>query len=293
MPKFPVHTLAWSPVRAAYELYQTRERERLGIVPESPAWFAWLDQVSSFAFVGKRGHYTARKEAKQRGDRYWSAYLTTGEHLTKKYLGKSADLTLARLEHIAGILPAQREDQLPPPETRASASADKEVDAARHAVLAQQRHPLHPLLATKLHMPHPRTQLVPRAHLVERLRQGLKQTLDALGWPAIYPKRVTFSRTFPASFLQGFQRTACHASAVGPPVVNERGPRHPQQPVAHPLWVCLLPQAAHGFQKNGGGQVLGLLPVAHLAIDIVVDQAKMLAIQRLKSLRIQSGAPDR
>ena len=201
MPKFPVHTLAWSPVRAAYELYQTRERERLGIVPESPAWFAWLDQVSSFAFVGKRGHYTARKEAKQRGDRYWSAYLTTGEHLTKKYLGKSADLTLARLEHIAGILPAQREDQLPPPETRASASADKEVDAARHAVLAQQRHPLHPLLATKLHMPHPRTQLVPRAHLVERLQQGLARSLTLASAPAGFGKTTLLAQWLAGSGL--------------------------------------------------------------------------------------------
>ena len=87
----------------------------LRIVPESPAWFAWLDQVSSFAFFGKSGHYTARKEAKQRGDRYWYAYLATGEQLTKKYLGKTADLTLARLEHIAGVLYAQSEAQLPPP----------------------------------------------------------------------------------------------------------------------------------------------------------------------------------
>ena len=118
MPKVPAYTLAWSHATEAYELYQTRDREGLEIVPDSPAWFAWLDQVSSFAFSGKSGHYTARKETKQRGDRYWSAYLTTGEHLTKKYLGKTADLSLARLEHIAGILRTQSATQtrgtLPP-----------------------------------------------------------------------------------------------------------------------------------------------------------------------------------
>src|SRR5215472_13965914 len=37
------------------------------------------------------------------------------------------------------------------------------------------------------------------------LWQGLKQTLYALSWPAIQPKRVTFNRTFPARFLQDFQ----------------------------------------------------------------------------------------
>src|SRR5712692_8823756 len=107
MPKIPMFTLTWSPVTAAYELYETRDREELGIVPDSPAWFAGLEQVSSFAFLGKSGHYTARKEDKQRGDRYWSAYLITTKQLTKKYLGKSTDLSLARLEHIAGMLSTQ------------------------------------------------------------------------------------------------------------------------------------------------------------------------------------------
>jgi hypothetical protein len=75
MPKIPMYTLAWSPARETYELYQTRDRGVLSIVPESRAWFAWLDGVSSFAFVGKGGRFTARKEAKQCGDRYWYAYL--------------------------------------------------------------------------------------------------------------------------------------------------------------------------------------------------------------------------
>ncbi len=106
MAKVPTYTLAWSSTMETYELYQTRDREGLRIVPDSPAWFAWLDQVSSFAFSGKSGHFTARKEAKQRGDRYWYAYLATGRQLTKKYLGKTINLTLARLEHIASEMSA-------------------------------------------------------------------------------------------------------------------------------------------------------------------------------------------
>src|SRR5215831_4795953 len=115
MSKVPAYTLAWSPAIATYELYQTRDREVLRIALDSPEWFAWLDQVSSFAFAGKGGHYTARKEARQRGGRYWSAYLAIGQHLTKKYLGRSADLSLARLEHIAETLRAQSETHIPPP----------------------------------------------------------------------------------------------------------------------------------------------------------------------------------
>ena len=69
MPKVPSYTLAWSPATEVYELYETRSREAPGTVPESPAWFAWLEQVSSFAFSGKHGRYTARQETRQRGNR--------------------------------------------------------------------------------------------------------------------------------------------------------------------------------------------------------------------------------
>jgi hypothetical protein len=84
MAKVPIYTLAWSSTREVYELYQTRDRCMLEIAPDSPAWFTWLEQVSSFAFSCKAGHYTARKEVRQRGDRYWYAHLARGTQLTKR-----------------------------------------------------------------------------------------------------------------------------------------------------------------------------------------------------------------
>ncbi len=153
MPKVPTYTLAWSSATEAYELYETRGRGVLSIVPDSPAWFTWLDRVSSFAFSGKSGHYTARKEAKRRGERYWSAYLATGGHLIKKYLGKTADLTILRLEHIASemsanqaasqqlrqavpLLDAQSETQVSSPVSLGARGAEDEVDSARRPTLA-------------------------------------------------------------------------------------------------------------------------------------------------------------
>ena len=211
MPKVPVYTLAWSPAIAAYELYQTRDREELGIIPDSPEWFAWLDQVSSFAFSGKTGHYTARKETKQRGDRYWSAYLAMGEQLTKKYLGKTADVTLARLEHIAGLLSsaqtasvqrgqeipslsAENEAQMPAHVSLAARGANGEVDATRRPLLTQRRTPLDPLLLTKLHVPRPRTHLVPRSHLTERLQQGVERALTLVSAPAGFGKTTLLAQ---------------------------------------------------------------------------------------------------
>jgi len=201
MPRVPIYTLIWSSTRETYELYQTRDRGELTIVLESPEWFAWLDQVSSFAFVGKSGHFTARKEAKQRGDLYWSAYLATSTRLTKKYLGKSATLTLARLEHIAGMLRTQSAAQMAPPEALAPASTSSEVDATQRPLPAQGPHPLYPLLITKLHVPRPRTYLVPRAHLVERLQQGVAGSLTLVSAPAGFGKTTLLAQWIAQSDL--------------------------------------------------------------------------------------------
>ena len=108
MPKIAAYTLAWSPSHHTYTLFESQPNSALVVVPGSTTWFDWLAEVSSFAFVGQAGSFTARKEAAQRGDRYWYAYLRAGRKLAKKYLGKTADLTLARLEEVAGVMYADR-----------------------------------------------------------------------------------------------------------------------------------------------------------------------------------------
>jgi LuxR family transcriptional regulator, maltose regulon positive regulatory protein len=109
MPKVTAYTLAWSTSKHEYELYESRLREMLPIAPGSTAWFNWLTHISSFAFQGKTGYYIARKELRPRGDQYWYAYFSQGEGRTKKYLGKTDDLTLARLEKVASSLSAERD----------------------------------------------------------------------------------------------------------------------------------------------------------------------------------------
>jgi LuxR family maltose regulon positive regulatory protein len=67
----------------------------------SPAWYAWLEQATTFAFAGAQGGFTARKEHRGRSGWYWKAYRKQAGQLRSAYLGKSADLTLDRLNAVA------------------------------------------------------------------------------------------------------------------------------------------------------------------------------------------------
>ncbi len=142
-------TVSWSVSSQFYELSEGKRAAPPRELHEGPAWFAWLEEVSSFAFQGQVGSFTARKERKQRGTSYWSAYRKTQGKLAKKYLGKSSDLTLAHLEAIARQLAASALPQ-------AAVSADRPP-----AIPAQKS-------ATKYPLPRPLTPLLGR--LSERNR---------------------------------------------------------------------------------------------------------------------------
>src|SRR5262249_8018012 len=66
---------------------------------------------------------------------------------------------------------------------------------------------LAPLLATKLHQPRPRVQLVPRVHLVERLQRGLSGALTLASAPAGFGKTTLISQ-----WLAGCARPAAWLS---------------------------------------------------------------------------------
>jgi LuxR family maltose regulon positive regulatory protein len=67
----------------------------------TPPWYAWLEGVTTFAFVGPSGRFTARKERRGPADGYWRAYRKRAGVVHSAYLGKTADLTLARLQEVA------------------------------------------------------------------------------------------------------------------------------------------------------------------------------------------------
>ena len=66
---------------------------------------AWLESITSFRYVptGANKPYTVRQEAKKGGD-YWYGYRKVAGRLHKKYIGKSSELSRAKLEEIAEAL---------------------------------------------------------------------------------------------------------------------------------------------------------------------------------------------
>src|SRR4028118_836854 len=66
---------------------------------------AWLERVSSFRYepTGANKPYTVRQETKKGGD-YWYGYRKVAGKLHKKYIGKSSELSTAKLEEIAEAL---------------------------------------------------------------------------------------------------------------------------------------------------------------------------------------------
>ena len=104
MPKAARYLLIWRAERGAYELSDSLSQSLLTVLSDEQDWLSWLDAIPSFTFQGQQGMLLARKESRQRREGYWYAYRRVGERLSKQYLGRTADLTLARLEEAATML---------------------------------------------------------------------------------------------------------------------------------------------------------------------------------------------
>src|SRR5215471_5072111 len=170
-------------------VYRQGEQEHV-LTVGTAAWFAWLENASTFSFVGAAGSFTARHEraGHQRGGWYWKAYRKQHGKLSSRYLGKSETLTLERLQAAAHAL------AIPPLEVSHGGATNTPLPTASSAARNTHTAPSNPLLATKLHLPRPRAQLVPRSHLVERLQQGVAGALTLVSAPAGYGKTTLLAQ---------------------------------------------------------------------------------------------------
>ncbi|MFL5658321.1 MAG: dihydrofolate reductase family protein [Ktedonobacteraceae bacterium] len=125
MPKLLLHALTWSYEHKHYQLYSHGQPEQCFPPTDEAAFSLWLDEHTAFAFEGQAGRLSVLKEARSRGTGYWYAYRTRNRHTHKRYLGRTAQVTLARLEEVAKALnsepslsPLAPEPTTPAPEQR-------------------------------------------------------------------------------------------------------------------------------------------------------------------------------
>jgi RNA polymerase sigma factor (sigma-70 family) len=67
-------------------------------------WERLIEQIETFEFRGTAGYFIARKEKRAHGFVYWYAYTWGSGGRRKTYLGRPAELTLARLEAMTSKL---------------------------------------------------------------------------------------------------------------------------------------------------------------------------------------------
>jgi ATP/maltotriose-dependent transcriptional regulator MalT len=168
MPRVPRRALIWSQHEQCYEAFMQGQLERQFPPTDDAALVTWLAEAPSFAFHGPSGSLNVYQERRPRGGSYWYAYHSDRDGIRKRYLGPTAQVTLARLEATAQAL--------------ASASAPATVAAASARREVQQ--PL--LLAAKLTPPRLPNGLVERPRLLSALDGALSTPLTLLaasaGW---------------------------------------------------------------------------------------------------------------
>ncbi|MFL5586766.1 MAG: LuxR C-terminal-related transcriptional regulator [Ktedonobacteraceae bacterium] len=152
MPKPPAHTLIWSAQSKTYALVTPDHPPQEMMPGNEEAWVAWLTTHSSFSFHGQSGYLSVLKESRKRGAGYWYAYHTKESQTRKRYLGRSAILTLARLEEVAQDL--------------GSEPTSTPLAQAKNAPSSQQKGVL---LSSKLSPPRLPNSLVERARLLIEL----------------------------------------------------------------------------------------------------------------------------
>ncbi|QBD82888.1 LuxR family transcriptional regulator [Ktedonosporobacter rubrisoli] len=157
MPRLPLHVLTWSAEQDYYKLTTGEQTMQHFHPADDAAWQSWLGSVSSFTFHGRCGDLNVYQENRSRGGAYWYAYHTVGRRTHKRYLGRTARVTTARLEEEARILRAgveagARPSPVPPAQAPIAPPLPSEV-----------------LLSTKLSVPRLPPGLVERPRLLRDL----------------------------------------------------------------------------------------------------------------------------
>jgi len=87
-------------------VWRTLYTDSAALPLESSLWFDWLAHNTTFYLEAPDGTFTARRELRN-GVAFWYAFRRHRNKLYKAYLGRSIDLTHARLLAVAQHLAAK------------------------------------------------------------------------------------------------------------------------------------------------------------------------------------------
>ncbi|TME05731.1 MAG: hypothetical protein E6I80_15975 [Chloroflexi bacterium] len=157
------------PLVRGGRLYQS-EREGDPIAVGTSAWYDWLENHDSFTFVDRLGTITVHKSGSGTdSDLDWKASHTRMGKLFRVSLGPSRTLTLSRLQAAARTLAGRHT----PVESTTMSPAVPVASTLPVTWTEDNVDPPNSLIQTKLYRPRTRSDLIPRARLIERLNAGL------------------------------------------------------------------------------------------------------------------------
>lgn len=171
-------TLLWSAENRQYLWQQEGNMQKRAGVSAEVQVSQLLGEDTSFSFHGQQGHLNLQKQMRARGgDGYWYAYRRQGKRVVKKYAGRPAHLTIARLEELALAMQADLTRREP----------------VHQAQLSPSQPTPSTLLLPKLRPPRPTASLLSRGHLLARLDEGLSRKLTLVLSPAGFGKTTLVS----------------------------------------------------------------------------------------------------
>jgi LuxR family maltose regulon positive regulatory protein len=185
MPRRIPYRLQWSAPEQEYTIFHDERplTPRIELVGQN--WISWLETISSFSFQSRSGgSCTVRKESVQRGGTYWYAYRRQQRRMVKRYLARSSDLTLARLEAVTAALNDLEASSRSAISIKTESEPFIEDKATYITPSAEAAPPSQLLLTTRLHIPRPPVQHVSRPRLLTLLEQGIQKPLTLVSAPA-------------------------------------------------------------------------------------------------------------
>jgi LuxR family maltose regulon positive regulatory protein len=236
--------LLWSAEDRQYIWQKERNTEKRVELSAQDNLFRLLDECTSFSFQGQQGHLNLLKEMRVRGgDGYWYAYRRQGKRVVKKYAGRPADLTIARLEELALAMQVDSTQGEPAQQSHPFYPSHSQHPEPAPPTLLQQA----PLLLPKLHPPRPTASLLSRERLLARLDNGLLRKLTLVLAPAGFGKTTLVSAWIAAR----------HERDVSSPPVAwialDEGDNDPIRFLRYLIVACQT------FQPNLGESILPLL----------------------------------